>query len=218
MRGAFTSSTSRGATVSCSSVGLVSIAALPALMEESTSCGLSLESALMYYASDIPRPPYTTSTAADGLGIHGAHDTCSVNPFSRSARCHASATSGQPLVAIDTAKQLGSHYVVTKRHAQLQAGLDFIGGACQHAMTTRGGHPEQRHNESVLWWRRRRRRGRSRAGRRDGRTTRSMTFYAGRSVGSVPTDLASLTIPCWNQIAGFLESMRQLRDSAGFAA
>src|SRR6476659_9911509 len=91
MRGAFTSSTSRGATVSCSSVGMVSIAALPALMEESTSCGLSLESALMYYASDIPRSPYTTSTAADGLGIHGAHDTCSVNPFSRSARCHASA-------------------------------------------------------------------------------------------------------------------------------
>src|SRR6476646_11209951 len=93
MRGAFTSSTSRGATVSCSSVGLVSIAALPALMEESTSCGLSLESALIYYASDIPRPPYTTSTAADGLGIHGAHDTCSVNPFSSSSRCHASATS-----------------------------------------------------------------------------------------------------------------------------
>jgi len=30
--------------------------------------------------------------------------------------------------------------------------------------------------------------------------------------------VASLSIPSWNQIAGFLESMRQLRDSSGFAA
>ena len=29
--------------------------------------------------------------------------------------------------------------------------------------------------------------------------------------------LASLSIPSWNQIAGFLESMRRLRESAGFA-
>lgn len=30
--------------------------------------------------------------------------------------------------------------------------------------------------------------------------------------------MASLSIPSWNQIAGFLDSMRQLRDSSGFAA
>ena len=30
--------------------------------------------------------------------------------------------------------------------------------------------------------------------------------------------MASLSIPSWNQIAGFLEAMRQLRDSSGFAA
>jgi len=35
--------------------------------------------------------------------------------------------------------------------------------------------------------------------------------------GVVPTYLASLTIPSWNQIASFLASMRELRDSAGFA-
>ena len=31
-------------------------------------------------------------------------------------------------------------------------------------------------------------------------------------------NLASQSIPSWNQIASFLESMRQLRDSSGFAA
>jgi hypothetical protein len=30
--------------------------------------------------------------------------------------------------------------------------------------------------------------------------------------------LASPSIPSWNQIARFLESMRRLRDSSGFAA
>jgi hypothetical protein len=35
---------------------------------------------------------------------------------------------------------------------------------------------------------------------------------------SVENDLASLGTPSWNQIVGFLESMRQLRDSSGFAA
>ena len=30
--------------------------------------------------------------------------------------------------------------------------------------------------------------------------------------------VASPTIPSWNQIANFLESMRQLKDSVGFAA
>jgi hypothetical protein len=30
--------------------------------------------------------------------------------------------------------------------------------------------------------------------------------------------VASPSIPSWNQIAGFLESMRRLRDSTGFAA
>ena len=29
---------------------------------------------------------------------------------------------------------------------------------------------------------------------------------------------ASPSIPSWDQVAGFLEAMRQLRDSAGFAA
>ncbi len=33
-----------------------------------------------------------------------------------------------------------------------------------------------------------------------------------------PVILASLSIPSWNQIAGFLESMRQPRDASGFAA
>ena len=32
------------------------------------------------------------------------------------------------------------------------------------------------------------------------------------------SEVASLSIPSWNQIAGFLESMRRLRESAGFAA
>jgi hypothetical protein len=31
-------------------------------------------------------------------------------------------------------------------------------------------------------------------------------------------ELASLSIPIWNQIATFLESMRQLRNFSGFAA
>ena len=31
-------------------------------------------------------------------------------------------------------------------------------------------------------------------------------------------ELASLSIPSWNQIAGFLDSMRQLRDGSGLAA
>ena len=30
--------------------------------------------------------------------------------------------------------------------------------------------------------------------------------------------VASPSIPSWNQIAGFLDSMRRLRDSSGFAA
>ena len=34
----------------------------------------------------------------------------------------------------------------------------------------------------------------------------------------VTVGMASLSIPSWNQIASFLESMRQLRDSPGFAA
>jgi len=34
----------------------------------------------------------------------------------------------------------------------------------------------------------------------------------------LPVMLASLTPPSWNQVAGFLESMRQLRDSARVAA
>jgi DNA invertase Pin-like site-specific DNA recombinase len=33
-----------------------------------------------------------------------------------------------------------------------------------------------------------------------------------------PVGMASPSIPSWNQIAGFLDSMRRLRDSAGFAA
>ena len=37
--------------------------------------------------------------------------------------------------------------------------------------------------------------------------------------GLAPTHVvASLSIPSWNQIARFLESMRQLRESSGFAA
>jgi hypothetical protein len=34
----------------------------------------------------------------------------------------------------------------------------------------------------------------------------------------MPFEMASPSIPSWNQIAAFLESMRQLRDSSGFAA
>jgi hypothetical protein len=34
----------------------------------------------------------------------------------------------------------------------------------------------------------------------------------------VPWRMASQSIPRWNQIAGFIESMRRLRDSFGFAA
>ena len=37
-------------------------------------------------------------------------------------------------------------------------------------------------------------------------------------LGGIVRKLASLSIPSWNQIAGFLESMRQLREAAGFAA
>ena len=37
-------------------------------------------------------------------------------------------------------------------------------------------------------------------------------------LAGVVRKLASLSIPSWNQIAGFLESMRQLRESPGFAA
>lgn len=36
--------------------------------------------------------------------------------------------------------------------------------------------------------------------------------------GVVPQSVGSPSIPSWNQIAVFLESMPQLRDSAGFAA
>jgi hypothetical protein len=40
----------------------------------------------------------------------------------------------------------------------------------------------------------------------------------GRLLESVRKLLASLASPSWNQIASFIESMRQLRDNAGFAA
>ena len=36
--------------------------------------------------------------------------------------------------------------------------------------------------------------------------------------GACAKSVASLSIPSWNQVAGFLESMRQLRDAPGFAA
>jgi hypothetical protein len=70
MRGVFTSSTSRGVALSCSSVGMVCIAALPALMGESTSGGLSLES-----ASILLRKRHSTAAVHDldgndGLGTH----------------------------------------------------------------------------------------------------------------------------------------------------
>ena len=38
------------------------------------------------------------------------------------------------------------------------------------------------------------------------------------AVVDLPTKVASPSIPSWNQIAEFLESMRRLRDSTGFAA
>jgi hypothetical protein len=38
------------------------------------------------------------------------------------------------------------------------------------------------------------------------------------ALGNGKSGMASLSIPSWNQITSFLESMRQLRDSAGFAA
>ena len=55
--------------------------------------------------------------------------------------------------------------------------------------------------------------------------------FDGREFGTAPTclafmqlqsseavEVASPTIPSWNQIANFLESMRQLKNSVGFAA
>ena len=36
--------------------------------------------------------------------------------------------------------------------------------------------------------------------------------------GVVRQSVASLAPPSWNQIAGFLETMRRLRDSSGFVA
>ena len=49
-------------------------------------------------------------------------------------------------------------------------------------------------------------------------------YYTSTEVGTVQPlladivrKLASLSISSWNQIAGFLESMRQLRESSGFA-
>jgi hypothetical protein len=45
----------------------------------------------------------------------------------------------------------------------------------------------------------------------------SLAFKYFEALRPTGTDVASLSIPSWNQIAGFLESMRRLRDSAGFA-
>jgi len=45
--------------------------------------------------------------------------------------------------------------------------------------------------------------------------------FKGRKVnlsGMDPLTVASTSIPSWNQIAAFLQSMQRLRDSVGFAA